>query len=253
MVKEITPQGKLFSIRKVKNQKKWNKEEDKLLLELAHQYNERHWKEISLHFYKKNPLQCFSRYKRIRPGIHKGAWTKEEDELIVELVKKYGTSWSSISKEMLSRNGKQIRDRYINVLDPCINRDKFTIEEDSMILQLYNKIGTKWSIIAKNFPHRTADMIKNRFYSSIKKKFHELIQLPNIMDSPLSTELKSSSEVSQMITHEENDNVSMLSLSNNIISNNLFDIQFFDLEEQKDSYINEHVSVNDIIMSDKEF
>ena len=56
------------------------------------------------------------------------------------------------------------------------------------------------------------------------------------MDSPLSTEIKST-----MITQEENDNVSMLSLSNNIISNNLFDIQFFDLEEPKDSYNKESV------------
>ena len=68
------------------------------------------------------------------------------------------------------------------------------------------------------------------------------------MDSPLSTEIKST-----MITQEENDNVSMLSLSNNIISNNLFDIQFFDLEEPKDSYNKESVNYNDIIMSDKEF
>ena len=63
-------------------------------------------------------------------------------------------------------------------------------------------------------------MIKNRYYSSIKKKFHDLSQSQYIMDSPLSTEIKST-----MITQEENDNVSMLSLSNNIISNNLFDIQ----------------------------
>lgn len=246
MVGEITYQ-KIFSIRKVKNQKKWNKEEDQLLLDLAQKYNERNWKEISLHFHKKNPLQCFSRYKRIRPGIHKGAWAKEEDQQIIHLVKKYGTSWSRISKEMQSRNGKQIRDRYINVLDPFINKDKFTIEEDAKIVELYNKIGSKWSIIAKYFPHRTADMIKNRYYSSIKKKFHDLSQLPCIMDSPLSTEIKSSS----MITQEEDDNVSMLSLSNNIISNNLFDIQFFDLEEPKDNYNKE--SVNDIIIGDKEF
>ena len=247
MVREITYQ-KIFSIRKVKNQKKWNKEEDKLLLDLAQKYNERNWKEISLYFHKKNPLQCFSRYKRIRPGIHKGAWTKEEDQQIMQLVKKYGTSWSRISKEMQSRNGKQIRDRYINVLDPYINKDKFTIEEDAMIVELYNKIGSKWSIISKYFPNRTADMIKNRYYSSIKKKFHVLSQSQYIMDSPLSTEIKST-----MITQEDNDNVSMLSLSNNIISNNLFDIQFFDLEEPKDNYNKESVNDNDIIIGDKEF
>jgi hypothetical protein len=160
----------IFSIKKVKNQKKWTREEDELLIALAEKYNEKHWKEISKRFAKKNSLQCFSRYKRIRPGIVKGSWKKEEDIKIIELVNKYGKSWSKISKILGTRNGKQIRDRFINVLDPEIKKGKFTDEEDRKLIALYKQHGPKWATIAKYYNNRTADMIKNRFHSSIKKK-----------------------------------------------------------------------------------
>jgi hypothetical protein len=162
--------NKIFSIRKVKNQKKWTREEDELLISLAEKYNEKHWKEISKMFVNKNSLQCFSRYKRIRPGIIKGSWKKEEDQEILRLVNKYGKAWSKISKMLNTRNGKQIRDRFINVLDPEIKKGKFTEDEDKKLVSLFQQFGPKWATISKYYPNRTADMIKNRFHSSIKKK-----------------------------------------------------------------------------------
>jgi hypothetical protein len=168
--KNIKNSNLIFSIKKIKNQKKWTREEDELLIALAEKYNEKHWKEISKRFIKKNSLQCFSRFKRIRPGIVKGSWKKEEDYRIIDLVNKYGKAWSKISKILGTRNGKQIRDRFINVLDPEIRKGKFTDEEDRKLISLFRQYGSKWATIAKYYPNRTADMIKNRFHSSIKKK-----------------------------------------------------------------------------------
>lgn len=159
----------IFSIMKVKNRKKWSDEDDTKLIKLAKRFNEKHWKEISHNFSNKNSLQCFSRYKRIRPGIIKGSWSREEDEQIIQLVRTFGKSWSKISKFLLTRNGKQIRDRYINVLDPEVKKGKFTEEEDRQLIELYYRYGPRWSYISGYFPDRTADMIKNRFHSSIKR------------------------------------------------------------------------------------
>ena len=164
---------KVFAIIKVRNKKKWNKEEDMKLISLAEKNQEKHWKEISRNFTNKNPLQCFSRYKRIRPGIIKGTWAKEEDLRILSLVEIYGKSWSRLAKIMRSRNGKQIRDRFINVLDPLVKKEKFSYREDKKIKELYIKFGPKWATIAKALPNRTPDMIKNRFHSSIKKYLHK--------------------------------------------------------------------------------
>jgi hypothetical protein len=159
----------IFSIIKIKNKKKWTKEDDKLLLKLAEQFEAKNWKRISACFSKRSALQCFSRYKRIRPGLVHGCWKKEDDAKIIELVNTYGKSWSKISKVFRSRNGKQIRDRYLNVLDPNINKTKFTAQEDEKLIRLYLRFGNKWATIAGFFDDRTADMIKNRFHSSLKK------------------------------------------------------------------------------------
>lgn len=168
--KQKTDRLEVFEIKKIKNQKKWTKEEDEQLIKFALQYKEKHWKEISEQFIRKNALQCFSRYKRIKPGILKGSWKSDEDARIIELVKKHGKVWSRISKILGTRNGKQIRDRYINVLDPGVKKGKFSLEEDDKLIELYLKHGSKWATIAKYFSNRTADMIKNRFHSSVKKR-----------------------------------------------------------------------------------
>jgi hypothetical protein len=170
-LKENSDPNQIFQIIKIKNKKKWTKEEDTLLIKLAEKHKEKHWKEISRNFQNKNALQCFSRYKRIRPGIVKGSWKKEEDEKILKLVQIYGKSWSKISKILVTRNGKQIRDRFINVLDPEIKKGKFTEEEDKLLIRLYLYYGPRWATISKHYNNRTADMIKNRFHSSIKKTF----------------------------------------------------------------------------------
>ena len=163
----------IFSIKKVINQKKWSKDEDSKLLNLVKENNGKKWKEIASHFHNKNSLQCFSRYRRIKPGIKKGFWKKEEDDLILSLIEIYGTSWSKISKIIKTRNGKQIRDRYINVLASNINKNKFTPDEDILLLNLYKKYGPKWSKIHTYFKERTTDMIKNRFHSTLKRKYQE--------------------------------------------------------------------------------
>lgn len=170
---------KIFVLSKIHKSNKWKKEEDILLLELANKFKERSWKTISLHFNNKNPAQCRARYKRIRPGIIKGAWSKEEDDIILSLVDLYGKNWSLIAKKVPTRNGKQIRDRFLNYLDPKINRNKFTVEEDDMIIKLYIEHGSKWSTIAKFFNGRTGDMIKNRFYSCLRKKIVRNIEKTN--------------------------------------------------------------------------
>ena len=179
MEQPLSNKQKIFVLSKIHRSNKWKKEEDNLLIELATKFNERSWKQISLHFNNKNPAQCRARYKRIRPGIIKGAWSKEEDDTILSLVDLYGKNWSLIAKKVPTRNGKQIRDRFLNYLDPEINRNKFTVEEDEMIIKLYIEYGSKWSTIAKFFSGRTGDMIKNRFYSCLRKKVISNIEKTN--------------------------------------------------------------------------
>ena len=147
--------------------------EDKILKEKAKEFNYKNWKSISNFIPGKNSIQCSARYRRIRHGLIKGSWGKEEDSKLLSLYEKYGRNWAAISKEMHNRTGKQIRDRFLNSLDTKYKRGKFSEEEDKMILKYHKIHGNQWTKIAKRIKTRTGDMIKNRFYSSLKKNIKD--------------------------------------------------------------------------------
>ena len=78
---------------------------------------------------------------------------------------------------MKTRNCKQIRERFINVLSQNINRTEFTEEEDFRIFEMSIEYSKKWTKIKNFFSGRTSDMIKSRFYSHVRKKYRHLITL----------------------------------------------------------------------------
>ena len=169
---EITNSSK----KKIKDQKEikkpnfWTKEEDKILKEKAKEFNYKNWNSIAKFIPGRTSIQCSARFRRIRPGLIKGSWGKEEDSKLLSLYKKYGKNWAAISREMPQRTGKQIRDRFLNSLDQKYVRGKFTKEEDKILLKYYKIYGNSWAKIAKKMKTRTGDMVKNRFYSSLKKE-----------------------------------------------------------------------------------
>jgi hypothetical protein len=164
----------IFLINKVRKIKKWTAMEDKLLMIISKNYGHKNWNAIASHFDERTPIQCCARYKRLRPGGVKGIWTNREDKKVIKLVKQYGRDWGLISKLMIIRTGKQIRDRYLNSLDPCLNKAKFTPEEDEIIVKYYLKFGSKWTKIASFLKGRSGDMVKNRFYTFLKKHAEEV-------------------------------------------------------------------------------
>lgn len=62
-------------------------------------------------------------------------------------------------------------------MDPAIIKKQWTLEEDKMLMNLYQIHGKKWSLIARSIPGRTDNTIKNRFNSALKmhKSFQEYI------------------------------------------------------------------------------
>ena len=148
----------------------WTEEEDNILFQKAEEFHYQNWNSIANFIPGKSSIQCSARYRRIKPGLIKGPWDEEEDKKLLSLYQKYRTNWAAISKEMPHRTGKQIRDRFLNSLDSRFDRGKFTEEEDKALLKYYKMYGKSWAKIAKKLKTRTGDMIKNRFYSYLKKK-----------------------------------------------------------------------------------
>lgn len=48
----------------------------------------------------------------LRPGLKKGNWTLEEDELIKSLHSKYGNSWNKIAGQMQGRSENALKNRW---------------------------------------------------------------------------------------------------------------------------------------------
>lgn len=96
-------------------------------------------------------------------------FTMEEDKILKEMVDTHGRNWSLISRLMHNKDRKQVKDRYDNFLCKKIKRTPFTPEEDKKIIDLIKVMGNKFSKIAEEIEGRAPIMIKNRYYTNLKK------------------------------------------------------------------------------------
>jgi len=220
-----------FKDREIKKPNFWTEDEDKILKEKAKEYNYKNWNLVSKFIPGRTSIQCSARFRRIKPGLIKGAWGKEEDSKLLSLYTKYGKNWAAISKEMPHRTGKQSRDRFLNYFDTKYERGKFTKEEDNMIIYYYKIFGKSWAKIAKKIKTRTGDMIKNRFYSSLKNEINNNKNLLKIKRKRITSKFKAKSIKNKKRKIESQK-------KSNEIENKI--------EEKNDSKSNSYISLNDL-------
>ncbi|GKU88183.1 hypothetical protein SLEP1_g2479 [Rubroshorea leprosula] len=107
-----------------------------------------------------------------KKGLKKGPWAPEEDEILINYIKKNGHgSWRSLPRLAgLLRCGKSCRLRWTNYLRPDIKRGPFTVEEEKLVIQLHSILGNRWAAISAQLPGRTDNEIKNLWNTYLKKR-----------------------------------------------------------------------------------
>ncbi|KAL7141985.1 hypothetical protein ABFS83_08G091500 [Erythranthe nasuta] len=109
---------------------------------------------------------------RQRMVPYKSRWSLKEDRLLTSLVDQHGPGkWDFLAQHIKGRTGKSCRLRWINQLNPRLDRAPFSDEEQRRLLQLHERYGNKWSMIVCHFPGRTDNHVKNTYHSLVGSRY----------------------------------------------------------------------------------
>ncbi|CAI5707579.1 unnamed protein product [Peronospora effusa] len=144
--------------------KRWTLKQDNMLRKAVEEFDQRNWKAIATRVDGRNHAQCLQRWNKVlKPGLVKGHWIDEEDTTLEQMVLQGCHSWGEVAAYIPGRTAKQCRERWRNHLDPSINKLPFTLEEDEVIQDGFEKMGNRWTQIAQLLPGRTEDAVKTRW------------------------------------------------------------------------------------------
>jgi hypothetical protein len=106
-------------------------------------------------------------------------WSKEEDLKLIKLVKKFSEgcftdTWTRIAEQISNKTPSQCFQHWNRVLNPNINKEPWTIEEEAILIKLsYDSNGNKvksWSNIASYLKGRTDIQCRYQFQKLERSK-----------------------------------------------------------------------------------
>lgn len=101
-------------------------------------------------------------------------WKEHEDELLLKVVGEHGPGrWNSLAEQFPGRNGRQVRLRWMNHLQPSLDKREWRPEEDKILLDQHKALGNKWALIAMRLNGRTDNSVKNRYKSLMRRAQRE--------------------------------------------------------------------------------
>ncbi|KAK9722268.1 hypothetical protein K7432_002805 [Basidiobolus ranarum] len=181
--------------RKDRERCAWTPEEDHLLRLAVQLYGDKteKWAKIAACVPGRTNKNCRKRwFHSLDPSLRKGAWTPEEDELLRQGVERYQGQWSKIAEAIPGRTDDQCAKRWRESLDPSIDRAEWSHEEDGLLLEKYEELGSQWQKISQFFPGRPGLHCRNRWRKiqrSMNQKSREKEKLTQALMAPVESKL----------------------------------------------------------------
>ncbi|XP_074564920.1 uncharacterized protein LOC141821393 isoform X2 [Curcuma longa] len=171
-------------------------EEDAQLRAAVENYGENNWQIVASCLEGRLGNQCSNRwYRTLNPARKKvGRWSVDEDKRLKVAVLLFGAkNWGKIAQFIPGRTQIQCRERWLNCLDPSLNLQPWTAEEDTKLLDAVAVHGNCWSKIATCIPPRTDNQCRRRWKILCPE---ELIMLQS------ATQIKKSALISNFVSRE---------------------------------------------------
>lgn len=161
----------------------WSKEEDQKLTDTINALRTGNfipWGEVAKLMGQRRKQQIYMRWNySLAPNLKKGRFTEDEDKLLLEGVKKYGSNFTKISLSLLPhRTTAQLNDHYRTLMNE--KKNDWSYDDDTKLLQLVEKYGNNWSVIAKKFANKSRVQVRHRHTAIIRyrNRSHSVTTLP---------------------------------------------------------------------------
>ncbi|KAI3443304.1 uncharacterized protein J3R85_000235 [Psidium guajava] len=144
----------------------WTPDEDAQLRAIVETFGESDWQAVASALEGRTGTQCSNRWKKtLHPARRRvGRWTDDEDKRLRVAVKLFGAkNWMKIADFVPGRTQVQCRERWVNCLDPSLNWNRWTPEEDAMLEAAIAEHGYCWSKIAACLAPRTDNQCRRRW------------------------------------------------------------------------------------------
>ncbi|EAY03365.1 Myb-like DNA-binding domain containing protein [Trichomonas vaginalis G3] len=165
----------------------------------------------------------------------------EQDNTLKELVQRYGASqWEQKAALIPGKTARQCRDRWFNYLDPKLNQEAWTDEEDQKLIKKYLQVGPHWKIIADYLDNRSTNSVRNRLLKLQRKQcvpesnYYSKKKSGSIQSKKANKEMKQIVEKSEDIVEQSSPGDQPIGDFNSVFDQ-LFDSKNFDIDSLLDN------------------
>ncbi|XP_066320310.1 transcription factor MYB3R-2-like [Miscanthus floridulus] len=119
---------------------------------------------------RKRTAECLS-HKTGNSVKRRNTWSQDEDAILIQMVGPHcKNKWSNVARSIPGRSREQCRERWMFYLDPAMNNQPWSEQEDITLIRAHRILGNKWCKLATHFPGRTGKAIKNRWHTLMNGK-----------------------------------------------------------------------------------